>query len=216
MISTASDPINPDFRSNRLLQGVLAAYGLLWVVLAIAPVDRFDWFLENVLVAAAALYLTASYRRRPLSDLSYILIAIFLALHAYGAHYTYSLTPAGAWLSETFGSARNHYDRIVHFSFGLLLFYPLRELIMRGTEARGAWSYVLALALCMAMSETYELVEWITAEIVEPEAAMAFLGTQGDVFDAQKDTGLAAAGAVVALVLTASLPRLSGPRPVSR
>ncbi len=210
MITTATSPRQPDFRERRLLHVLIAAVGVWWLVLAIAPRYRYDWCLENILVLAAALYLVASYRRLAMSDLSYLLIAIFTTLHLYGAHYTYSETPLGFWLGEQFGFSRNHYDRVVHFSFGLLLFYPLRELLMRAAKLRGGWSYGLALAICMAISESYELVEWVTAQIVDPEAAMAFLGTQGDVFDAQKDTALAAVGALTALALTAGLSRRAG------
>lgn len=181
----------------------MAGYGVVWIVAAIEPHDRFDWLLENLLVFAWVAILVFSYRRFQLSNLSYLLIAVFLSLHTVGSHYTYSLTPLGFWIQTAFELERNHYDRIVHFLFGLLLVYPMREVILRRVQARGRWSYFLPLCVILAFSEFYEILEWATAEVVSPEAALAFLGTQGDVFDAQKDSALAGIGALLGLAATA-------------
>jgi putative membrane protein len=209
LFTTAADPLRADFPRNRLLQGLAAAYGLWWLLLAVAPYNRFDWFLENLLVVLFVGLLAATYRRFPLSDLSYLLIAVFLALHAVGAHYTYSKTPLGDWISELLGWERNHYDRAVHFLFGLFCAYPLRETVMRGCSgdlAAGGWrAGLLAFAVVLALSSGYEMLEWVVAIILSPEEAMAFLGTQGDIFDAQKDTALATLGAALSL---AALPLL--------
>ena len=199
MFTTAASPPRTDFGRNRLLQGLAGAYGLWWVLLAIAPYDRFDWLLENLLVVCFVGLLAATYRRFPLSDLSYLLIAIFLALHAVGAHYTYSETPLGWWLTETMGWTRNHYDRVVHFLFGLLCAYPLREVVVRSCPIAGWIAALLAFAAVLAFSSAYEMLEWGAAMLLDPEQGMAFLGTQGDIFDAQKDTALAMAGAVLGL-----------------
>jgi len=207
LFSTAADPARADFARNRLLQGLTAFCGLWWLALAIAPYNRFDWFLENLLVAVFVTLLAATYRRFPLSDLSYLLIAVFLTLHAVGAHYTYSKVPMGGWVTELLGWERNHYDRAVHFLFGLLCAYPLRETVMRGTDARGWRAGLLAYAVVLAFSSGYEMLEWGAAMLLSPEAGMAFLGTQGDVFDAQKDTTLAAFGAAIALLLVPLLEK---------
>mgnify|MGYP000347526981 CR=1 FL=1 len=201
MVTTAIEPAAADFRRNRLLQGLAVAYGLWWLVLALAPYDRFDWFLENLLVFAFVGLLAVTYRRFPLSDLSYLLIAVFLALHALGAHYTYSEAPVGRWLTDLFGGQRNHYDRVVHFLFGLLCAYPLRETVLRGAGVGGWRAGLLAYAVVLAFSSAYEMLEWAAVLVLSPEEGMAFLGTQGDVFDAQKDTALAAAGGALALLL---------------
>ena len=111
MITTASGAISPEFKSNRLLQALTLAYGLIWVVTAINPTNRFDWFSENLLVFLLWALLAATYGRLPLSNLSYLLIALFLGFHAVGAHYTYSEMPLGAWLKDAWGEDRNHYDR---------------------------------------------------------------------------------------------------------
>jgi putative membrane protein len=207
MFTTASSETRANFRNNRLLQTLAASYGVIWLVAAIAPTSRFDWFLENLIVIAFVALLVATYRAFPLSDLSYTLIAIFLSLHAVGAHYTYSEAPMGFWLKEALEVERNHYDRLVHFLFGLLFSYPLREVVMRRARVSGPWCYVLSFALALSLSSLYEILEWGAAEILDPEAILAFLGTQGDVFDAQKDAVLAAAGVILGLAITAMLER---------
>lgn len=200
------------FRKNRGLQIICLLYLAFWVFLAIAPRDRFDWALENLLVVLCVAVLAATYRHKIFSNLSYGLIALFLALHALGAHDTYSQTPLGFWIAELFGTERNHFDRIVHFSFGLLLAYPALQVARRAFCVPGHYRPILiAFALLAASSSLYELLEWGAAMILEPQAALAFLGTQGDVFDAQKDTALAALGSVIGLT-PAALARRSSSR----
>jgi putative membrane protein len=202
------------FSRNRLVQGLAAWYALVWVVTAIAPLDRHDWFLENLLVFGVVLVLVGTYRIFPLSDLSYVLIAAFMTLHAVGAHYTYAEVPLGFWLRDTFGFARNPFDRVVHFSFGLLMAYPIREVFLRVANARGFWAYYLPLDVTLAFSALYEIMEMVIATLVAPGTGDAWLGTQGDVWDAQKDMGLAALGAVICMVVTAALRTLRARRPI--
>lgn len=121
MITTTSVNIKPNFSRNRLLQFLLVVYVGVWIWAAINPVYPFDWFLENILTIVAIVFLFATYRRFPFSDASYLLIFVFMVMHAIGGHYTYSEVPFGFLLKETFELSRNHYDRIVHFAFGLLL-----------------------------------------------------------------------------------------------
>lgn len=173
-----------------------------WLWSAIAPLSREDWLLENLLVIFFAVVLLATYRRFTFSLRSYWLLVVFLALHIYGSHYTYSETPFGFWLQDRLASERNHYDRLVHFAFGALLAYPLRELLQRKTGLAGKWLDIFSLTLVMAMSNLYEEIEMLAALIVSPELGTAFLGTQGDVWDAQKDSGLATLGAALALLLS--------------
>ena len=188
-----------------------AVYAVFWAVLAIDPHDRGDWALENVLVVVAALLLFYSYKRVLLSRISYTLIFIFLGLHAIGSHWTYSLVPydetfhaaTGYSFDEWMGWQRNHYDRIVHLAYGLLLAYPIRELFLRVAQVRGFWGYFLPVVLTMAASMFYELVEWGAAEVFGSELGIAFVGAQGDVWDAQKDMFLATLGALIAMGVTA-------------
>jgi len=185
-------------------------YAAAW---GIHPVDRKDWMLENALTAIFIVFLILTSRRFRLSNISYTLIFIFLCLHTIGAHYTYSLVPYNEWtkrifgspLNDWFGFKRNHFDRLVHFCFGFLLAYPIRELFMRVARARGFWSYYLPLDLTMSFSMLYELIEWGAAVALGGNLALAYVGAQGDVWDAQKDMSLASLGALISMCVVASI-----------
>ena len=191
-----------------VLSGLFAIW---WLALAVSPVDRADWMLENALVAVAVLVLLVTYRWFRFSRLSYTLIFLFLCLHEIGAHYTYAKVPWDSWvqaisgvsLDSLLGTTRNHFDRVGHFAFGLLLAYPMREVFVRIAEARGFWSYYLPFDMTMAFSMAFELVEWAAAEIFGGDLGVAYLGTQGDPWDAQKDMALASLGGLIAMVVTA-------------
>jgi putative membrane protein len=180
--------------------GIVLAYACVVVASGIGARYPADWWLENGVVFAAAGGVALAWRRGfVFSDRSLLLIALLGVLHAYGAHYTYSETPLGNALRDGLGLERNPYDRIVHFAFGLLLAAPLRELALRSVGARGAWGFVLPLAGALAVSASYELVESWAARLAAPELGTAYLGTQGDEWDAQKDTTAALVGASLAL-----------------
>ncbi|HEX9137930.1 MAG TPA: DUF2238 domain-containing protein, partial [Nitrospirota bacterium] len=181
--------------------------------LAVSPLDRKDWALENVLVLVFVPVLVLTRKRLPLSRISYTAIFLFLSLHLIGAHYTYARVPYDEWLksltgtmlSELVGFQRNHFDRLVHFSFGLLLAYPIREVFLRVADVRGFWGYYLPLDVTMATSMLYELIEWGAAELFGGDLGAAYLGTQGDIWDAQKDMAMATLGAVIAMLVTATI-----------
>jgi putative membrane protein len=189
---------------------LLGALALVWLALAIEPYDRADWLLENVLVIAAVGVLAGTYKYFPLSRTSYTLIFIFLCLHTVGSHYTYAKVPYDEWwmtltghtFNEVVGWKRNNFDRVVHFAYGLLLAYPIRELFLRVAGVRGFWGYFLPLDLTMSSSMLYELIEWAAAEVFGGELGVAYLGTQGDVWDAHKDMALASLGALIAMGVT--------------
>jgi putative membrane protein len=208
------DPhVGVPFARNRFLQGLVAAYALFWFIAAIAPVDRSTWLLENLLVLAVLLLLAATHRRFVFSNLSYGLILAFLALHSVGSHYTYSAVPAGFWVRDVLGLERNPYDRFVHFVFGLLLSYPLREMVLRVVHVHRVWSWVIPVLAILALSSGYEIVESWAARMVDPEVGMAFVGAQGDVWDGQKDMTLALVGAILAMWSAARLRRRLGHEP---
>jgi putative membrane protein len=194
----------------------VAGYALVWAALAIAPLDRQTWLLENLLVFGFAAVLLALRGRFRFSNLSALLIAIFLLLHVVGAHYTYSSVPAGLWIRDALDLSRNHYDRFVHFSFGLLMGYPLREVALRSVHAHRAWSTVVPLLAMLALSASYEIMEAWAARVVDPGVGMAFVGAQGDVWDGQKDMTLALSGALVSIVLAAAARRATGHEPYVR
>jgi putative membrane protein len=186
---------------------------VLWVALAVGPRHRADWLLENALTVLAVAGLAATWRRFPLQRSSYVLITVFLALHTVGAHYTYAEVPYDAWsvrwlgfsTNDVFGWERNNFDRLVHFSYGLLLAVPVREVFLRVAGVGGFLGYFLPLDLTMSTSMLYELIEWAAALLFGGELGMAYLGTQGDIWDAHKDMALASLGALLAMLLTASL-----------
>jgi putative membrane protein len=184
-----------------------------FVILAIAPHDRKDWMLENALVVLFVGAMVATYRKLTLSRISYFLIFVFLSLHLIGAHYTYSLVPYDEWfravtgssLNELVGWERNNFDRVLHFLYGLLLAYPVREVFLRVARLRGFWGYLFPLDITMSTSMLYELIEWGAAAVFGGELGQAFLGTQGDIWDAHKDMALASCGALIAMMMTAAL-----------
>ena len=182
---------------SRYQKLLLLAFAAVWTWAAIAPKFPHDWLLENYLVFlfVPAILITGRYFR--LSDLSYTLITAFMMLHVAGSHYTYAEVPLGFELQRWFGAERNMYDRLVHFCFGLLLAYPLRETFLRVARTRGVWGYWLPVELVLAFSAVYEIIEWLVAAQVDPAAGLAFLGAQGDVWDAQKDMLLAGLGALL-------------------
>ncbi|MBV2133521.1 DUF2238 domain-containing protein [Pseudomonas sp. MAP12] len=201
--------MHPTLGRRSQLRLIVVLLLLVWLWAASGPLSRSDWLLENLLVFFFAALLAATYRRFAFSPGAYWLFALFMALHLYGAHYTYAETPLGYWARDVLGLARNHYDRLVHFAFGLLLVCPLRELLQRRAALGGRWLEILSLSVVMAMSAFYEQLEMLAALLVSPELGSAFLGTQGDEWDAQKDAGLAMLGAALALLIRA----VCAPRP---
>jgi putative membrane protein len=168
-------------------------------------VDRGDWFLENLLVFVAMAVLLLTYPRFQFSNLTYAMIALFLAFHAVGAHYTYAKVPAGFWIQDWLDLSRNHFDRAIHFGFGILFVYPLQELFKRAAEARATWVPWLAVATITASSSFFEILEAIIAQIVHPDLGAAYLGTQGDIWDAQKDMVAAIIGGILATLAVGSI-----------
>lgn len=187
---------------------LLVVFTAIWIALAIAPWYREDWLLENVIVFVAVPLFVVTCRKLRFSNLAYSCLFAFLVLHEVGAHYTYSEVPWREWLSAATGddallAGRNHYDRFVHFCYGLLILPIAWELFAARAAPRGLWRWLMPPLFVMSHSVIYELVEWLAAEVFGGDLGMAYLGTQGDVWDAQKDMALAAAGAVVGTILMA-------------
>ncbi|MGH7232936.1 MAG: DUF2238 domain-containing protein [Nitrospiraceae bacterium] len=211
MTLTAAAANKGGFAYNHLPQVLAAWYIFIWIALAISPLDRGDWLLENILALATVGLLLATYHKFQFSNLSYVLITLFMTLHAIGAHYTYSEVPLGFWMKEALGLSRNHFDRIVHFAFGFLLAYPAYELFRRAAGTKGAWAAFFAITAVLSLSGLFEVIESWVAQIVSPELGQAYLGTQGDIWDAQKDMTLACVGAILAIGLTLALPKIRRP-----
>lgn len=200
--------------SNKKYLAILTGLFLVEAaIVAIKPWYPQDWMLENVLPVIFLAYLWGTVNKLTMSKVSYTLIFIFLAFHELGSHYTYAEVPydaafkslTGVSFNALVGWERNNFDRVVHFLYGLLLAYPIRELYFRVADARGFWGYFLPLEFTMATSMLYELIEWGAANVVGGDLGMAYLGTQGDIWDAHKDMALASLGALIAILITAGI-----------
>jgi putative membrane protein len=187
------------FRQNRLLQALCAAFAAIVLISAFRPIMVADWWLENGLVILFVGILIGTYRRLPLSQTSYVLIFLFLTLHEWGAHHRYADVPLGEWMKPWLHTLRNDYDRIVHFSFGLLLAYPMREVLVRKAGVRGAWSYSLPVVIALGLGAAYELLEGLAAVTLSADLGDAFLSLQGDPWDTHKDMFMGLAGAAVSM-----------------
>lgn len=191
---------------DRFALTLLAAFAVVWVIAAIDPWYPDDWLLENMLVFIGVPVLFLIHRKAPLSRTSYIFVFVFFCLHEVGAHHTYAEVPYDRWfealtgvtLSETLGWERNHFDRLVHFLWGVLLTLPIRELVMRSGRIRGFMSFLVPFLIVVSSSTIYELIEWQAALLFGGDLGMAYLGTQGDIWDAHKDTTLAVTGGLLA------------------
>lgn len=194
--------------SARYPLALLTLFSVWWLALAIAPRYRQDWLLENALVFVAIPLLILTYRRLRLTNLAYTLLFAFFVLHEVGAHYTYAEVPYDQWtqaltgrpLSHALDLERNHYDRLVHFLYGLLITPAAIQLLDARAPQRGLWRWLVPLLFMVSHSTVYELVEWGAAEVFGGDLGQAYLGTQGDEWDGQKDSALAALGALVAVV----------------
>ncbi|MDM3885783.1 DUF2238 domain-containing protein [Pseudomonas sp. BCRC 81390] len=187
----------------------LALATMMVLASGLAPLDRADWLVENVLPVALLLTLALTGRRWRFSPLAYLAIVMLLAIHELGAHFTYAKVPYDAWLGALTGHSlntamgwqRNQFDRLVHLSYGLLFVWPIRELLQRRARLNGAWLALCAVAMVLATSALYELFEWVGGQYLGDDRAQAFLATQKDPWEAQKDMALALVGACACLVI---------------
>ncbi len=189
------------------------AFFITWIWAAIEPLFFDDWLLENILVVIAVPALIWTRKKFKFSLLSYWMITIFLVLHLIGSHYTYAEVPWGVSLGEWLGTERNMYDRLIHLLFGVLLVYPFYELVVRSGNMKGFWAYFVPLMIVSAFAGFYEVLEWVAAVVVAPEAGTAFLGSQGDVWDAQKDMMLAMVGSAGILFLIGIVKKIKCIKP---
>jgi putative membrane protein len=180
---------------------------LLALALACLAISRVDaaepgtWVLEVAPIFIAVPILVATARRFPLTPLAYRLLFVHALILMVGGHYTYAKVPLGFWVQDALHLGRNHYDRLGHFAQGFVPAIIAREVLVRRSPLRpGKWLFFLVVCVCLAVSATYELVEWLAA-VLGGSSADAFLGTQGDVWDTQWDMFMALVGALCALVL---------------
>ncbi|MDD3646113.1 MAG: DUF2238 domain-containing protein [Candidatus Gracilibacteria bacterium] len=161
-------------------------YIIEFIVLAINPVDRITWIAENTPVVIIVGLLIATYKKFKFSNLAYIFMFVFIYLHTIGGHYTFANVPFG-FITDLFGFERNHFDRIAHFTVGFYA-YPFAELLARVYKIK--YKFILfffPLFFIISIAGIYEIIEWIYADLAGGQSGIAFLGSQGDIWDAQKD-----------------------------
>ena len=204
----------PFLRTPMVTNLLLLWYIGFFLLMAISPLDRKTWLAANVLPVLFVGMLAGSHKTFPLSNQSYLLITIWLTLHTLAVHYTYPKVPFGFWLEYWFHFHRNHFDRVVHFSFGFLLAYPLEEIFRRVGKLTG-WllPYVVVMTI-LGFSAVWEVIEAWVGQIAHPDLEMAFVGHQGDVWDPQRDIAAALYGAVLCVALVALVRWLREPSPV--
>jgi putative membrane protein len=200
-LTTASTAAYPTFRENRFLHWICIGAVAAFLIAAYHPDTVFDWALENVAISVGIAMGVISYRRLPLSDLSYLLLFLFLCLHEWGAHYKYSDVPLGEWMKPWLHTQRNDFDKVAHFSFGLLFSYPMQEICIRTLRVTGPWRYYLPVECTLALSAVYEMMEAGMAQILSPQRGEEFVGMQGDIWDSQEDMLAACIGSIVAMVV---------------
>jgi putative membrane protein len=196
------------FGQNILLKIYVAIFFICWLMTFMNTTDRANWYTENALTIVFLILLAFTYRKFKFSDLSYTFIFVYILLHIYGAEYTYAENPLGYWIKDVLGLERNHYDRIVHFSFGFMLTYPMREYFKNWFEWPAWVCWILPIEITLSFSALYELIEWLVADIFFKAEGVAYLGTQGDMWDAQKDMGLACLGGIIAMSIASTITKM--------
>lgn len=176
-------------------------FSVVWLNSMLGTTNIVNWFIENTLTVISLLFLISTFRRYRFQTFSYLLIFIFLCLHVYGSKYTYSENPFGFYAQDIFNSPRNQYDRLVHFSFGFLLYYPMWECFSNWLKYPQRLAFFLPVLSTLSIGAIYEIIEWLVADIFFVAEGISYLGTQGDVWDAQKDMGIAFVGACIAALL---------------
>jgi len=191
-------------KSHKIIYGI---YIFVWIIMAINPKYPADWFLENILVFIFFPFIIWMDKKYNYTLLSMIFILIFSSLHSLGAHYTYAEMVHFDVITQFFGFERNHFDRVVHFLFGLLLFRILFEMIVPSLNTVKATLFFTFLII-VSISAIYEILEWLAVVVLYPELGMAFLGTQGDIWDAHKDQLAAIIGGLINVVFYQSYKSL--------
>ncbi len=180
---------------------LLTIYAIFWIAVAMEPLDRFTWFLENIVIFLSLPLFILSYHKFRLSNRSYILIFIFAILHTAATYYTYSNTPWGDFLSAAMGWERNHYDRIVHFLYGVMMMPVAANILALHLPSKKFFRWLFLFSIIFTIGSVYEVAEFLVGVTTSPEEGLGFLGFQGDIWDTQKDMALQALGAIIGFFL---------------
>ena len=212
MPTTASSVNRTNFVSNPLMWVLTILFVTYWIYGWFYCINLEDWIIENLLVVICLSILIATRKWHNFSDTSYACIFLFVMLHLYGAFYAYTQNYLGSWLQQTFQLWRNPYDRIVHFSFGFLMAYPFREILLNKFHTSSKLAFLLPVEIAFSFGTIFELIEWGVAAFTTKETGETYVATQGDVWDAHKDIALAALGAALAMLISYGLLRIKNDR----
>lgn len=186
---------------NHFLQALLIGYGVLFAILAVNPVDRATWFAENLTVwIIVGVILLLYVRGTRFSRTAYTLMFVLIYLHTIGGHWTFANVPFD-WVTDFFDFERNHFDRVAHFSVGFYAYAIAEWLYTKRLVANRFLLFTYPVFTIATIAMGYELIEWIYAASAAPEAGAAYLGSQGDIWDAQKDMLADTLGAICATTL---------------
>jgi putative membrane protein len=194
------NPTQTTQQKTSFLKLLLLVFASIWIFQWRRCIDPQDWFLENILVFIFIPTLLLSYRKFQFSIISYLCFFCFLFLHIYGAEYAYTQNPLGEALQNNYELTRNPYDRIVHFSFGLFLALPIKELLQYNKVKK--WVEVNTTQIIFSLATIFEMIEWAVAELATKETGETYVATQGDVWDAHKDIILAVIGATITMMVS--------------
>jgi putative membrane protein len=187
--------------TSKFLGALTAAYAILFTVLAFSPIDRHTWFVENLTVWIILAVILGLYARNiRFSKTAYALMFVLIYLHTIGGHYTFALVPFD-WVTNFFHFSRNHFDRIAHFSVGFYAFAVAEWLWSKKMVTNKFLLFTYPVFLIATIAMSYEIIEWIYAASSDPAAGLAYLGSQGDIWDAQKDMLADTLGAIFATTL---------------
>ncbi|WP_322804628.1 DUF2238 domain-containing protein [Vibrio alfacsensis] len=196
-------------RSVSTLLGLTIFYAVIFLFSALDPSSRAVWFAEIVPAIGILIAIWAMSLRYQFSNTAYVLMFIWLCLHTIGAKYTFADVPFD-WFNNLIGSERNNFDRVAHFSIGLYA-YPIAEFLINKKKVSASFASWFALFAIMSLAAGYEIIEWWYAALAGGDEGIAFLGSQGDIWDAQKDMLCDTMGAIVSLILLTTQRRLAKP-----
>ena len=190
-----------EIESGKFLKHLMIGYAVLFTVLAFNPIDRMTWLAENLTVWIVLAVLIGLYLGGVVfSRMAYALMFIFIYIHTIGGHWTFALVPFD-WVTDFFGFSRNHFDRLAHFSVGFYAFAMAEWLWHKKSVTNRFLLFTYPIFAIATIAMSYEIIEWIYAATSDPEAGIAYLGSQGDIWDAQKDMLADTLGAITAVVL---------------
>lgn len=192
-------------KNARIEHALLAFYVVLFGILAICPYDRATWWSENIPIVMIVAFLVATHARFRFSGTAYVFMSVLIYMHTVGGHFTFERVPFD-WVTNAFGFERNHYDRIAHFSVGFYAYAIAEWLDRKKLVNSKTVLFLFPVFAIFSVAAIYEIIEWIYAASSSPEAGAAFLGSQGDIWDAQKDMLADGLGGILATALYLSRP----------